>query len=69
MSYDYSPRTLEAWDWPAQAETYRQKYLNEKRNAAYWQARAKHAETGGTPAAEWASNRAPRAREEGAANV
>lgn len=43
MSYDYSEKTLERWDYQAQAETYRQKYLNAERNAAYWKARAEHA--------------------------
>lgn len=44
MSYDYSPRVLEQWDWPAQAETYRLKFEHEQRRASFWQARALTAE-------------------------
>lgn len=45
MAYDFTSKQLEQWDWPAQAEAYRQKYLNAERNAAYWKARAEHART------------------------
>ena len=44
MTYDYTPRVLQQWDWPAQAEAYRQKFEHEQRRAGFWQARALTAE-------------------------
>lgn len=45
MSYDYPEKVLERWDFQAQSATYRLKFLNEQRNAAYWQHRALTAES------------------------
>lgn len=45
MAYDYSPKTLELWDWPAQAETYRLKFLHAQQEATHWKRRATAAET------------------------
>lgn len=45
MAYDYTPKVLERWDFPAQSETYRLKFLHEQRRAAYWQHRALTAES------------------------
>ncbi|VXB56888.1 conserved hypothetical protein [Arthrobacter sp. 8AJ] len=44
MTYDYSPRVLQQWDWPDQGEAYRQKFEHEQRRAVFWQARALTAE-------------------------
>lgn len=44
MPYDYSPKVLQQWDWPAQAEAYRMKFEHEQRRASFWQARALTAE-------------------------
>jgi hypothetical protein len=44
MPYDYSPKVLQQWDWPAQAEAYRMKFEHEQRRATFWQARALTAE-------------------------
>lgn len=44
MAYDYSPRTLDRWDYPAQAETYRLKFEHAQQEATHWMRRARAAE-------------------------
>lgn len=44
MAYEYSENTLERWEFPAQAETYRRLFLHERGRAAYWRHRAQLAE-------------------------
>lgn len=40
MSYDYSPKVLQQWDWPAQAEIYRLKFEHAQQEATHWMRRA-----------------------------
>lgn len=44
MPYDYSPKVLRQWDWPAQAETYRLKFEHAQQEATHWKRRAAAAE-------------------------
>ena len=44
MSYDYSPKTIQQWDWPAQAETYRLKFEHSCQETSHWKRRAQAAE-------------------------
>lgn len=44
MPYDYSPKVLQQWDWPAQAETYRLKFEHAQQEATHWMRRATAAE-------------------------
>jgi hypothetical protein len=44
MPYDYSPKILERWDFPAQAETYRLKFEHAQQEATHWRRRATAAE-------------------------
>jgi|GEM_PF-6562901 len=44
MSYDYEPKVLQQWDWPAQAETYRLKFEHAQQEATHWMRRAQAAE-------------------------
>ena len=45
MAYDYSEKTLERWDFSAQAETYRLKFLHQQQETNHWRGRATAAET------------------------
>ncbi|SDP74106.1 hypothetical protein SAMN04487914_13243 [Arthrobacter sp. ok909] len=36
MPYDYTPRQLETWDWPAQAAAWRLKAEHAQRETKYW---------------------------------
>ena len=40
MAYDYTPRQIEDWDPYAQAATYREKWIHQQQQTAYWKARA-----------------------------
>lgn len=44
MPYDYSPKILERWDFPAQAEAYRLKFEHAERELLHWKRRATAAE-------------------------
>lgn len=36
MPYDYTPRQLETWDWPAQAAAWRMKAEHAHQETTYW---------------------------------
>jgi len=36
MPYDYTPRQLETWDWPAQAAAWRMKAEHAQQETKYW---------------------------------
>lgn len=44
MAYDYTEKTLERWDFSAQAETYRLKFLHQQQETNHWRGRAAVAE-------------------------
>jgi hypothetical protein len=44
MPYDYTPRVLQQWDWPAQAETFRLKFEHAQQETRHWMRRATAAE-------------------------
>jgi len=44
VSYEYSPKVIQSWDWPAQAETYRLKFEHAQQEQLHWQRRATAAE-------------------------
>lgn len=45
MAYDYAPKQIELYDWPAMATVYRLKYEHEARRSAYLQRRLERYET------------------------
>lgn len=45
MAYDYSEKTLERWDFSAQSEAYRLKFLHQQQETNHWKGRAAAAET------------------------
>lgn len=44
MAYDYSAKTLDRWEYPAQAEAYRLKFEHAERELLHWKRRATSAE-------------------------
>lgn len=45
MAYDYQPRQIQNWDFAAQTAIYREKWLHQTQETAYWRNRAQKAET------------------------
>lgn len=44
MTYDYTPRQIELYDFQAQAATYRLKFEHAQQEATHWMRRARAAE-------------------------
>lgn len=40
MAYDYKPRQIDTWEFAAQSAVYREKWLHQQQETAYWKARA-----------------------------
>ena len=40
MAYDYKPRQVHNWDFAAQTAIYREKWIHQQQETAYWKARA-----------------------------